>query len=160
MQTPAGEVGFSRRERIARKMRAEAKALTISAALGIWIALGAAVALAQTIPGEQDYKNNCAVCHGPTGKGDGEAVAVLPALKPKDLTQLTAANHGVFPAQKIYQAIDGRDNIAAHELGDNRMPTWAVNWQMGAGEPNPGSEANTRKRIQDLVSYIKTLQAK
>ena len=126
----------------------------------IWVVCAARGAFAQTIPGEQDYKNNCAVCHGPTGKGDGEAVTVLPALKPKDLSQLAKNNHGEFPAQEVYQAIDGRDNIAAHELGGGRMPTWAVNWQLGEGQPNPTSEANTRKRIQDLVSYIKTLQEK
>ncbi len=128
--------------------------------IAMWLACGATATLAQTIPGEQDYKNNCAVCHGAIGKGDGEAVAVLPALKPKDLSQLTKNNHGQFPAQEIYQAIDGRDNIAAHELGGGRMPTWAVSWQLGEGQPNPTSEANTRQRIQDLVSYIKTLQEK
>jgi hypothetical protein len=31
---------------------------------------------------------------------------------------------------------------------------------MEAGEPNPASEAITRQRIQDVVSYIKTLQQK
>jgi mono/diheme cytochrome c family protein len=132
----------------------------IALGAGIWLALGAAGAAAQTIPGEQDYKNNCAVCHGPTGKGDGEAVYVLPGLKPPNLTQLSKNNGGHFPAQQVYQAIDGRDNIAAHHLGDRRMPTWGVNFQMGEGQPNPTSEANTRKRIQDLVSYIQTLQAK
>ena len=143
-------------------MRAKARSLTrlTVAAAGIWMALGATAVVAQVIPGEQDYRDNCAVCHGPTGKGDGQAVTVLPGLKPKDLTQLTKNNHGEFPAQEIYQAIDGRDNIAAHELGENRMPTWGVNWQMGAGQPNPSSEGNTRRRIQDLVSYIKTLQEK
>jgi mono/diheme cytochrome c family protein len=129
-----------------------------SLAAALCLAIGVRVASAQTIPGEQDYRDNCAVCHGPTGKGDGEAVTVLPALKPKDLTQLTKNNHGSFPAQEIYSAIDGRDNIAAHELGENRMPTWGVDWQMGAGQPNPSSEGKTRRRIQDLVSYIKTLQ--
>jgi mono/diheme cytochrome c family protein len=142
-------------------MSAEASiGLKLAAAAAIWLLLGTNAALAQGLPGEEDYRNNCAVCHGPTGKGDGQAVTVLPALKPKDLTQLTKENHGVFPAQKIYQAIDGRDNIAAHELGDNRMPTWGVNWQMGVGEPNPTSEAATRRRIQNLVSYIETLQEK
>jgi mono/diheme cytochrome c family protein len=132
----------------------------VMAAGVIWLVVGAIAAVAQVIPGEQDYRTNCAVCHGPTGKGDGEAVTVLPALRPRDLTQLTKNNHGVFPAQEIYRAIDGRDNIAAHELGENRMPTWGVNWQMGEGQPNPTSEANTRRRINDLVSYIKTLQQK
>lgn len=136
------------------------KRMRLGAAGAIWLAAGAAVAFAQVIPGEQDYRNNCAVCHGPTGKGDGEAVTVLPALRPRDLTQLTKNNHGVFPAQEIYQAIDGRDNIAAHELGENRMPTWGVNWQIGEGQPNATSEANTHRRIQDLVSFIKTLQQK
>jgi mono/diheme cytochrome c family protein len=134
------------------------KWLSMVALAGIWLALAAGAAQAQGLPGEQDYRNNCLVCHGPTGKGDGEAVTVLPALKPGDLTQLTKKNHGVFPAQEIYQAIDGRDNIAAHELGPGRMPTWGVNWQLGAGLPNRASEANTRKRILDLVSFIKTLQ--
>ena len=143
-------------------MRAKAKrfARLTAVAAGIWMALGATAIVAQVIPGEQDYRDNCSVCHGPTGKGDGHAVTVLPALKPKDLTELTKNNHGEFPAQEIYQAIDGRDNIAAHELGENRMPTWGVNWQMGAGQPNPSTEATTRRRIQDLVSYIKTLQEK
>ncbi len=136
------------------------KWLRLAAAGVIGLAVGATAASGQVSPGEQDYRNNCAVCHGPTGKGDGEAVTVLPALRPKDLTQLTRNNHGVFPAQEIYQAIDGRDNIAAHELGDNRMPTWGVNWQIGEGQPNATSEANTHRRIQDLVSFIKTLQQK
>src|SRR5262249_2732891 len=94
------------------EMRANAKRwcwLTLMGA-AIWLALGALAAVAQTIPGEQDYKDNCAVCHGPLGKGDGEAVSVLPALKPRDLSQLTKNNHGQFPAQEIYSAIDGRDN--------------------------------------------------
>jgi mono/diheme cytochrome c family protein len=141
-------------------MRAKGKSLTrlIAIAAGIWMASGATAVVAQVIPGEQDYRDNCSVCHGPTGKGDGQAVTVLPALKPKDLSQLTKNNHGEFPAQEIYQAIDGRDNIAAHELGENRTPTWGVNSQMGAGRPNPSSEAHTGRRIQDLVSFIKTLQ--
>jgi mono/diheme cytochrome c family protein len=143
-------------------MLAKAKAVIRSGAIGaaVWMALGNAGAVAQVAPGEQDYRDNCAVCHGPTGKGDGQAVTVLPALKPKDLSQLSRDNHGEFPAQEIYQAIDGRDNIAAHELGENRAPTWGVNWQMGAGQLNPSSENNNRHRIQDLVSYIKTLQAR
>ena len=143
-------------------MRAKAIRLTRLAVLAawLWMVLGSAATFGQVIPGEQDYRDNCAVCHGPTGKGDGQAVTVLPALKPKDLTQLSKNNHGEFPAQKIYQAIDGRDNIPAHELGENRTPTWGVNWQMGAGQPNPSIVGDTRRRIADLVSYIKTLQEK
>jgi mono/diheme cytochrome c family protein len=125
----------------------------------IWLAIGAGAA-AQVIPGEADYRNNCAVCHGPTGKGDGQAVYVLPGLKPSNLTLLSKNNGGHFPAEKVYQAIDGREGIPAHHLGERQMPTWGVDFQMNPGEPNPTSEAATRKRILDLVSYIKTLQQK
>ena len=67
-------------------MSAESIWFKITTASGVWLALAAGIAPAQGLPGEQDYRNNCSVCHGPTGKGDGEAVTVLPALKPKDLT--------------------------------------------------------------------------
>ena len=133
-----------------------------SAALlaGTWLALAAGRAGAQTIPGEREYKNNCAVCHGPTGKGDGEAVFVLRALKPGDLTQLSKNNNGTFPTQEVFQAANGRDDVAAHHLGESKTPTWGVNLKTGEGDLNPTSQANTRGRIQDLVGYIQTLQQK
>jgi mono/diheme cytochrome c family protein len=144
--------------KMAAKVRRFARLMAVAA--GVWVVLGGVSSTAQVIPGESDYKNSCAVCHGPTGEGDGEAVYVLAGLKPANLTQLSKKNGGHFPDQEVYQAIDGRDDIPAHHLGERRMPSWGTNWQMNAGEPNPTSEATTRKRIQDLVSYIKTLQQK
>jgi mono/diheme cytochrome c family protein len=145
---------------IVRKMPGTARHFIrlIAAITGLWIAMVGTHAIAQVAPGETEYRNDCAVCHGPTGKGDGEAVTVLPALKPSDLTQLSKKNGGQFPTQEVYQAIDGRDDVAAHHLGDRRMPTWGTNWQIQAGEPNPTSEANVHRRIEDLIAFIKTLQ--
>lgn len=143
---------------MAAKVRQFARLMAVAA--GVWVVLGGVSSSAQVIPGEADYKNNCAVCHGPTGKGNGEAVYVLAGLKPDDLTQLSKQNGGHFPDQEVYQAIDGRDDIPAHHLGEHRMPSWGTNWQLNLGEPNPASEAATHKRIQGLVSYIKTLQQK
>src|SRR5712692_7829912 len=97
---------------------------------------GAPGAPAQTISGEQDYKNNCAVCHGPTGKGDGEAVFVLRALKLGDLTQLSKNHNGTFPTQEVFQAANGRDDVAAHHLGERKTPTWGVNLKTGEGDLN------------------------
>lgn len=132
----------------------------VTVVAGVGLALGLGCAGAQTLPGEKDYKNNCAVCHGPTGKGDGDAVNVLPGLRPADLTQLSRKNHGHFPAREVYREIDGRDDFPAHHLGERRMPTWGIDLQMGVGEPNPASEARLRQRISDMVHYLETLQEK
>ena len=46
--------------------------------------------------GQQMYKDYCAACHGPTGKGDGPAVEFLKA-PPSDLTTMAKRNNGKFP---------------------------------------------------------------
>jgi mono/diheme cytochrome c family protein len=43
--------------------------------------------------GKEMFTSYCAVCHGPSGKGDGPAANAL-TKKPADLTQLTAKNGG------------------------------------------------------------------
>jgi hypothetical protein len=57
--------------------------------------------------GKQDFDENCASCHGKDGKGHGAALYVIPEIKPSDLTKLTKNNGGVFPAERVYQSIDG-----------------------------------------------------
>jgi mono/diheme cytochrome c family protein len=47
--------------------------------------------------GKQDFDANCASCHGFDGKGHGQAVYVVPQVKPADLTVLSKTNGSVFP---------------------------------------------------------------
>lgn len=125
-------------------------------ATGFFLALITSVAAAQSA-GETAYKQDCAVCHGAKGKGDGEAVRVLVGLQPSDLTQLSRRNGGKFPADAVYRVIDGRDDIGAHHLGTRRMPLWGLQYQMD-NQCTAESATQGCKRINDLVHYIETLQ--
>ena len=69
--------------------------------------------------GQSEYASSCASCHGPSGKGDGPMVRDL-VTKPTDLTTLANRNGGVFPAQRVYEIIDGREAVKAH--GSREMP--------------------------------------
>jgi mono/diheme cytochrome c family protein len=132
----------------------------------------ASAALAQAKPpvkfdfGAMEYKSSCAACHGLTGKGDGSYNAYL-TKTPTDLTTLAKRNGGVFPAQRIYEVIDGRTSpeIGAH--GTRDMPIWGAQYSDEASSyfyyAFPGREdveAYARGRILVLVEYINRLQVK
>jgi mono/diheme cytochrome c family protein len=111
--------------------------------------------------GEREYVSNCAVCHGLTGKGDGVYKEFL-NKSPSDLTSLSKANKGVFPYQKVYEIIDGRQQLKAHGPGD--MPIWGAEYSAKAatdyllGVPYD-REAFVRTRIIALIEYLYRLQA-
>jgi mono/diheme cytochrome c family protein len=117
----------------------------------------AASARAET-SGKQDFEQNCASCHGKDGKGGGEALYVIPGIKPPDLTRLSKNNGGVFPAEQVYQSIDGRSGIPAHSRID--MPFWGTTLQEEGKEFSPESEAKVKARISNMVAYIKSIQEK
>jgi mono/diheme cytochrome c family protein len=77
--------------------------------------------------GKQDFDANCASCHGFDGKGHGQALYVIPQVKPPDLTVLSKTNGGVFPTDRVYKSIDGRNGIPSHERFD--MPFWGTTFQ-------------------------------
>ena len=120
-------------------------------------ASSAASARAET-SGKQDFRQNCASCHGKDGKGHGEALYVIPGIKPPDLTRLGKNNGGVFPAAEVYQSIDGRSGIPAHSRID--MPFWGTTLQEQGKEFTPESEAKVKARISNMVAYIKSIQEK
>lgn len=73
---------------------------------------------------------------------------------PTDLTALTAKNKGAFPDFRVAQVIEGSDTVAAH--GSHEMPVWGqIFHQMDGSSPD-----TIKLRIANLVSYVKTLQAK
>ncbi len=108
--------------------------------------------------GKQDYLDNCASCHGGDGKGHGEALYVIPGIKPPDLTQLAKRNGGVFPTQQVYESIDGRAGIPSHSRFD--MPFWGTTFQREGEEFTPLSEKEVKTRIMAIVSYIRSIQEK
>ena len=106
--------------------------------------------------GRPAYEQNCAVCHGREGKGDGGAANLL-TVKPADLTQLSKKNNGTFPFWRTYRVIDGREEIKGHGTSD--MPIWGQVFRMEAGT-SAMAQSQVRGRILELVHYLESIQAK
>jgi mono/diheme cytochrome c family protein len=114
--------------------------------------------------GKREYALSCTVCHGDRGKGNGPLVEYL-KKPPTDLTKLQKNNSGVFPFDRIYGFIDGREAVAAH--GPREMPVWGREFREDAAELTHGfgispkdAESYVRGRIIALIGYIYTLQEK
>jgi mono/diheme cytochrome c family protein len=112
--------------------------------------------------GKAEYDSACAACHGLAGKGNGYMASQLKTRVP-DLTVLAKNNNGVFPFDRVYQVIDGRQEVKAH--GPREMPIWgrAFNLQSSVYFENypPGDlESAARSRILALTEYLYRLQGK
>jgi mono/diheme cytochrome c family protein len=107
--------------------------------------------------GLETYQENCAVCHGATGVGDGQFASLL-TVKTADLTLLSSKNNGQFPFLDVFRIIDGRTTLRAH--GSSAMPIWGdvFKSEIGASAGPFGSEALVRAKIVSLVDYLETLQ--
>ena len=123
-------------------------------------------ALAQSAPdhGKAEYESNCASCHGLGGKGDGP---LSESFRPKaaDLTTLAKRNDGVFPAQRVYEVIDGRQEVAAH--GPRAMPVWGRDYRSHVPDVTLGDiqiyglkDAVAYNKLLVLVDYLHRLQVK
>lgn len=112
--------------------------------------------------GKSEYDGACAVCHGVTGKGNGPAAGQLTNRVP-DLTVLARNNKGIFPFDRVYQTIDGRQEVKSH--GPRDMPIWgqAFNAQSSRyfeNSPAQDNQSAARSRILALTEYVYRLQAK
>ena len=108
----------------------------------------------QQYSGSADYQTYCASCHGAGARGDGVLAKSL-KRHPADLTQLTKRNSGVFPEEKTFKAIDGRQPASAHSPSD--MPVWGD--VLAKSSESAGAD-NAAARIEVLVKYLQTIQAK
>jgi mono/diheme cytochrome c family protein len=137
------------------------------AGVGIFIAAVSSLAGAprqDPKPGEQQhvteyvgsdlYRNYCAVCHGTAARGDGPLADKM-KKRPPDLTQFAKQNGGTFPSAMVADIIDGRRAVPGH--GGPDMPVWGDAFK---GSQAGGSEEAVKARIEELVKYLETLQAK
>ena len=112
--------------------------------------------------GKLEYEGACASCHGTDGRGGG-IVASQMSVRMPNLTQLAGNNRGVFPFDRVYQVIDGREEIKAH--GTRDMPVWGQAFRRQSSVyfqnyPAQDQESNARSRILALTEYLYRLQAK
>lgn len=111
--------------------------------------------------GQLEYENNCASCHGLTGKGDGMFTQFL-KTPPPSIRTLKKNNGGVFPAERVYQIIDGRSAVKGH--GASEMPIWGKEYSAEAQKAHDPffaqiyGEQRVRGRILTLIEYISKLQ--
>jgi mono/diheme cytochrome c family protein len=102
--------------------------------------------------GAELYRAYCASCHGPSGHGGTESRYGRHA--PPDLTQYARRNGGVFPSERLMRIIDGRD-VPSHV--EREMPVWGTTFMRASKD---GSEATAKGRIEALVRYLRSIQAR
>jgi mono/diheme cytochrome c family protein len=111
--------------------------------------------------GKYEYDGHCAICHGLSGtaKEEGAFLSLLSRTIP-NLTTLSKNNNGVFPFARVYQTIDGREQVQAH--GTREMPVWGRDYMAMSANISPyyDHEAFARGKILALTEYVYRLQAK
>lgn len=134
----------------------------MSAAAAAFATSGMAVAIAadKVDSGKWEYESNCIACHGKDLKGGGVIVDFL-TVRPSDLTLLSKSNGGVFPYERVFTSIDGRQFVKGH--GSRDMPVWGKDYEIQARQSAEGKsdpERHVRARISALIDYINSMQAK
>ena len=142
------------------------KNLSLKASLvAVSLVLGSGAIWAQqqkTDQGKVEYDTNCAVCHGPLGKGDGSLRDLL-RVSATDLTQLAKKNQGILPVTRMYDVIDGK-GVPSH--GSRDMPIWVQAYRVDDAQRlqeargNYDADGMVRGRILLLIEYINRIQAR
>jgi mono/diheme cytochrome c family protein len=121
--------------------------------------------------GRTEFLSKCAECHGADGKGAGPMTGKL-KRKPADLTALARNNDGFFSAAAVAAIVDGRGAVQHRRL---EMPIWGCRHGPPSGRQSKGyqpkpidslldmpcdPEEVTRKRILEIVDYLRRIQEK
>lgn len=124
------------------------------------VGLGAIVACAtidmpEPVEGQIVFDQNCALCHGDSGRGDGLLAAKLQPAPP-DLTRITFREKDVFPRTRVLSVIDGYTRQAP----DEAMPEFGL---LLEGETVPvvledGTLSPVPRPLADLLVYLESIQ--
>jgi mono/diheme cytochrome c family protein len=101
--------------------------------------------------GSQLFRTYCASCHGTAGRGNGPLADQL-RRPPPNLTLYTRRNGGVFPNERVYRIVDGRD-VPSH--GDREMPVWGDAFR---AVPGGATDTAVKARIDAIVRYLAGIQ--
>jgi mono/diheme cytochrome c family protein len=100
------------------------------------------------------FKTYCATCHGTSARGDGPLADSM-RRKPSNLTEIARRHGGAYPRDLVFKVIDGRTKVPGH--GGPDMPVWGDAFMRTAETVDP---ASVQHRIQALVDYLETVQAR
>lgn len=120
------------------------------------LALAACVEQEPEPSGAALFREHCASCHGPDGRGGGAASAALDRAPP-DLTQISRRNGGTFPRNRVMSIIDGytrgtHSGRLMPEFGEMDLgPTVIIEDVPGVGTPVP-------VRLLALADYLESIQ--
>jgi mono/diheme cytochrome c family protein len=107
--------------------------------------------LAYIPSGRQMFREYCAACHGPDGKGRGSVVPFFRAFPP-DLTTLANRHGGAFPEAYVSSVLLFGPGSHAH--GSIDMPVWGPIFR----ELEHYNEAAVHQRIKNLCEYLESIQ--
>ena len=101
--------------------------------------------------GAQLFKQNCSVCHGNDGKGNGAPAASSPfAGSPPDLTTLAQRHDGEFPEAYIADVL--RNGVKMRDHDPAEMPVWGALFK----SMSKSDETHVKLRITNLTNYLKS----
>ncbi|WP_413720992.1 c-type cytochrome [Silicimonas sp. MF1-12-2] len=106
--------------------------------------------------GKSLFADHCATCHGTNAMGNGPMAPVM-AVRPSDLTKLSAGNGGTFPLDRVVRRIDGTTEVLAH---GGPMPLFGLLLQgpsVAILAPD-GSELIAPEAIVDIATWLQSIQ--
>ncbi|QJF53214.1 cytochrome c [Roseobacter ponti] len=106
--------------------------------------------------GEELFSDNCIVCHGVTGQGDGPAARGLNTA-PADLTGIAARRDGVWPMLEVMSIIDG---YSRNTLSREDMPVFEnfLDNEMVEFDTGNGVNVLVPEKLIEIVKYLEALQ--
>ncbi|MCT4610118.1 MAG: cytochrome c [Pelagimonas sp.] len=106
--------------------------------------------------GKAIFMENCAVCHGENGKGEGSMARAM-AKPPADLTLIQARHGDNFPRAKVMSIVDG---YAKSDMDGPGMPEFGdlLQGDLIPFDSGDGIQTPTPRKLVALVEYLETIQ--
>jgi hypothetical protein len=104
--------------------------------------------------GKHRYEESCSGCHGMSARGNGPVSPLLPVPVP-DLTLIASRRGGSFPADEVYQIVDGQADLSAH--GPRHMPVWGYEF-FGEGADDEVAHRKATEKVESLVQFLSAIQ--
>ncbi|MCL3880750.1 c-type cytochrome [Marivita sp. GX14005] len=138
-------------------MRAQGIRLGIAGAMAATLTACTPEEMPAPSDGRALFMENCAICHGADGKGDG-AMARAMRQPPPDLTLIALRRGGTFPKAEILSTIDG---YARSDLSGPDMPEFGelLKGDLVPVDTGDGIMTPTPRKLVALMEYIQSIQA-